>query len=229
MLQRRMHEPVTVTVRRAGGRIGTVTGRLAGFDRHFNVLLVDARERYSAVETVLVSQRERNPRVLLTRFLAEYPSKATTPEQILGSFASPADMWASLYAQAGVLDVVASLLHGNCDKARAVLARRAGHHRALIAQLQARAAGREAPQADVTADYVCLASDAYPGRRYFVDNRTQRAQWEAPAGVVFRPVKLVKHRERAVGTVLLSGDVVACVQTASQNRVTAPLPFLPKT
>ena len=214
MLRRCMNQPVTVTVRRAQGQRATMQGILGGFDRHFNVLLLRAAEAYTAVEYVLVSERERNPLELLRRFLEKHPeqSQGRTPEEILASFASEMEMWEALYRESGVLQQVARMIKDqDLTRAASVLKRRAGYHWELIMQLEAKMSGRHPPQADETADFVCLSSDKYPGRNFFYNNRTRVGQWEAPPNVQFRRVKVLKQRQRDVGTVLLRGDVVATV------------------
>ena len=190
--------------------MGKIAGIMQAFDRHLNLILINAVESYSAIETVLISTREKDPLKLLARFLRNHGIK-TPPEQVLKQHVNVEEMWTSLYSTYGVTAQISKLLDGNEELAKLLLRTRAGYDEDLVKQLTLKKSGLDLPPVDETADWVCLPSEKYRGQVFYYNNKTKTSEWTQPNGVEFHPVKILKKRNRPVGTIMVRGDIVATV------------------
>ena len=183
-------ERVRVTTRRVDGVRGTVTGMLRAFDRHWNLLLLDAEEEFRIVEYAEVSA-DGSARPLqgrVARFMSVYcPDKVANGGAIAAKYrGNEGELWAFLQQKYGLLARVQTAV-GTPDKAREQLSRYAGREPVLMAKLGiaelrekeakfGNAARRDLDDDDdvARAEWIRKPSEKYPGRFFYYNTRTRK-------------------------------------------------------
>ncbi len=183
-------ERVRVTTRRVDGVRGTVNGMLRAFDRHWNLLLLDAEEEFRIVEFAEVSA-DGSARPLqgrVARFMAVYcPDKVANSGAIAAKYrGNEGELWAFLQQKYGLLARVQTAV-GTLDKAREQLSRYAGREPVLMAKLGiaeqrekeakfGNAASRDLDDDDdvARAEWIRKPSEKYPGRFFYYNTRTRK-------------------------------------------------------
>jgi small nuclear ribonucleoprotein (snRNP)-like protein len=217
LLKNSLNKEIRVSVRRRGGVNSWCSGRLLAFDRHLNIILVNANERYSVKEEHFVSKRRKQLNERLIAFLEAFDKGGNAKqksEEYLTRFGSDEDaLWSHLHESYGVIAKVEDLEKRDV---RSLVLRRAGHEVELINQLQARAHGLPMPTPLQSAEWVRLPSQQYEGNYYFRNNLTGESVWESPEGVSFRRVYVSAHREKAFKQLMIRGDSVSVISVKSQ-------------
>ncbi len=216
-------ERVRVTTRRVDGVRGTVTGILRAFDRHWNLLLLDAEEEFRIVEYAEVSS-DGSARPLqgrVARFMAVYcPDKVANSEAIAAKYrGNEGELWAFLQQKYGLLSRVQAAV-GAPDKAREQLMRYAGREPVLMAKLGiaeprekdakfGNAASRELDDDEdvARAEWIKKPSEKYPGRFFYYNTRT-RKRYDRPTGGEARPTE--KTAACLLGRLLYLSGPITC-------------------
>ena len=221
VLKESLNRVVRVKVRRRAGVTSWCTGRLLGFDRHFNLLLMNVTERYSVKEEIWVSARPKTQKDKLVQFLQVFDASSDEDyeqkvERLIVEFGSnESGMWKHLQEKHGIRARVEAL-----EKVRnvdALLKRWSGHERQLLMHLEARARGDQKPSPAKSALWVRLPSEKYPGHFFYTNNHSGESVWEAPAGVSFRSVLAFVPRVKPFPQMIVRGDAVLLVCKAQDG------------
>mmetsp|Transcript_18265 Transcript_18265/g.33782 ORF Transcript_18265/g.33782 Transcript_18265/m.33782 type:complete len:358 (+) Transcript_18265:82-1155(+) len=227
---------VKVTLRRIDGIRGTLTGILRSFDKHWNMILIDAEEEYKVYEYIKVSADgfKSTTELKLKKFFQVYcPEKAENAGVIAQKYhGRDAQLWEFLHKRYGLLERVEEELvrgighreHNEVtEKATKMLLAYAGREPVLMRKLgianESESVAKFGNQASnlgdaetvVYAEWVRKESIQYPGKFFFFNAKTKESRWTPPRGVIWKELRYLVTKKRFLMQTLVRGDNVIMV------------------